>query len=590
MRTKSISRPKTSQLSKGFFFKQNPHTQHSFFDVTESNKFFGAAYNTIYRQSDKCSEEGQIQRKSNDATAMAPAHTHTFLNNLNHSGHSLPRDQQQFFGQRMNYDFGEVKIHANQEAAQSASALNAHAYTHKNHIVFNNNRYQPSSREGKKLLAHELTHVTQQTNPGKLLRQTRPQPEPGAQRPGIEELMPLDPVERERWRERRAQAQLERQTTLRQEILPILERNDAAALMSRLRSLTGPQASDILNDDVFMSVLQIRFQGTALWSVLSILFNTTVRDPLLQRLDLAILSREAQVVTDLLGVLQPLRYISELRRGWLRIVLHQIFGGHPLEQQMMRLLLGTPTPETGHLTFESNAVHYEPDEHGRMALRLFGGTRSVDYRSTATQMRIVVRMNFIQPTRPIQPFYFVGGSLPSVLENWLTTIHQIWNNRFYLYNGHTALLLVFVPMAVHSGVNQIEVHTNDSEHCPRLSDPGRSTAGCFFTSDSGNAIAHEFGHMIGASDEYNLPATAAEIPAGIQSQMSADDIRLSTVQGITRRSLPARQGGHDIADSLMAEHEASQHVDARHVQRLVNAINAQLPAGVPPYQIRRTGS
>jgi len=76
----------------------------------------------------------------------------------------------------MDHDFSRVKLHTNEEAAQSASGLNAQAYTYKNHIVFNENKYQPSIHEGKKLLAHELTHVVQQTqvNPMLIQRQAIP--------------------------------------------------------------------------------------------------------------------------------------------------------------------------------------------------------------------------------------------------------------------------------------------------------------------------------------------------------------------------------------------------------------------------------
>jgi len=234
-----------------------------------------------------------------------------------------------------------------------------------------------------------------------------------------------------------------------------------------------------------------------------------------------------------------------------------------------------------------------------MALRHFGAERRLDYRTTATQMRVVVPLDFVEPGPDSLQFYFLGGALPSILDNWLNTITRVWNNQFYLWNGRQALLLVFVPIAVHAGRNQIEVHTNATDTCPGSSDRGRAQGNCFFTFNTGNTVAHEFGHLIGAGDEYNLPATAAEIPASVRSEspgMSVQDIRESNVEdinaseGISNPRLPAVAGGHDMPDSLMSDHEASQHVYARHILRLVNEINAQLPAGVPEYRIGRPAS
>jgi hypothetical protein len=65
-------------------------------------------------------------------------------------------------GSRFGYDFSRVRIHADAEAAQSAHALHALAYTFGRDIVFGANQYAPKTSEGRQLLAHELTHVVQQ--------------------------------------------------------------------------------------------------------------------------------------------------------------------------------------------------------------------------------------------------------------------------------------------------------------------------------------------------------------------------------------------------------------------------------------------
>lgn len=67
---------------------------------------------------------------------------------------------------RFQRDFSGVRIHANQEAADSAKAIRAKAYTIGGDIMFAENRFVPGTSEGKRLLAHELAHVVQQSRGG----------------------------------------------------------------------------------------------------------------------------------------------------------------------------------------------------------------------------------------------------------------------------------------------------------------------------------------------------------------------------------------------------------------------------------------
>jgi outer membrane protein OmpA-like peptidoglycan-associated protein len=63
---------------------------------------------------------------------------------------------------RFDHDFTTVRVHTDREAATSARAVNARAYTVGQHIVFGQGQYQPHREPGRRLLAHELTHVVQQ--------------------------------------------------------------------------------------------------------------------------------------------------------------------------------------------------------------------------------------------------------------------------------------------------------------------------------------------------------------------------------------------------------------------------------------------
>lgn len=63
---------------------------------------------------------------------------------------------------RLGDDFSDVRVHTDSAADASARSVNAHAYTVGSNVVFQRDLYDPSSTPGKTMLAHELTHVTQQ--------------------------------------------------------------------------------------------------------------------------------------------------------------------------------------------------------------------------------------------------------------------------------------------------------------------------------------------------------------------------------------------------------------------------------------------
>lgn len=85
-----------------------------------------------------------------------------YLNGGVNSGSPLTSEQRDYFEPRFGHDFSKVRIHNDESAQQSAKAINARAYTVQNDIVFGRGEYNPHSHEGRKLLAHELTHTIQQ--------------------------------------------------------------------------------------------------------------------------------------------------------------------------------------------------------------------------------------------------------------------------------------------------------------------------------------------------------------------------------------------------------------------------------------------
>ena len=104
-----------------------------------------------------------IQRFSgplNSKMAAAPAGVERVLAG---SGRPLGTAMRQDMEQRFGHDFSRVRVHTDGASAQSARAINAHAYTVGYDIVFASGRFAPETSEGRRLMAHELTHVVQQT-------------------------------------------------------------------------------------------------------------------------------------------------------------------------------------------------------------------------------------------------------------------------------------------------------------------------------------------------------------------------------------------------------------------------------------------
>jgi hypothetical protein len=77
-------------------------------------------------------------------------------------GSPLDRDTRGFMESRLGADFGDVRIHTDSKASESAKSVQAYAYTVGSDVVFQSGRYDPQSDSGKRMLAHELTHVVQQ--------------------------------------------------------------------------------------------------------------------------------------------------------------------------------------------------------------------------------------------------------------------------------------------------------------------------------------------------------------------------------------------------------------------------------------------
>jgi hypothetical protein len=142
------------------------------------NSFFKSSVSSVQRKCAHCEEEEKkAQRKEfNNNTTEASAETENYVNSLS-GGNALNEKDKAFFESRMGYDLSNVRLHTDGIAVKSAQSVNALAYTSGNDIVFNQNQCAPETDTGKRLLAHELTHVVQRNNKGMIQRTPNPRPQ-----------------------------------------------------------------------------------------------------------------------------------------------------------------------------------------------------------------------------------------------------------------------------------------------------------------------------------------------------------------------------------------------------------------------------
>ncbi len=124
----------------------------------------------VQRQSEPEEEIEEDEEEENLQAKGAPGHTRAVtppiaanIHALRGGGQPLPETTRSFFEPRFGADFSEVRVHTDSRAEETARGINARAYTIGQDIVFGTAQYSPGSIAGKKLLAHELTHVVQQT-------------------------------------------------------------------------------------------------------------------------------------------------------------------------------------------------------------------------------------------------------------------------------------------------------------------------------------------------------------------------------------------------------------------------------------------
>jgi outer membrane protein OmpA-like peptidoglycan-associated protein len=127
----------------------------------------------IQRMCSDCEEElHRLPKEIGSETPGISQDVESKINGIRGGGRPLSESVRAFFEPRFGLDFSDVRVHTDSQASESAHAVNALAYTVGRDVVFSGGQYSPGTESGKKLIAHELTHVVQQVGAGRTLQRT----------------------------------------------------------------------------------------------------------------------------------------------------------------------------------------------------------------------------------------------------------------------------------------------------------------------------------------------------------------------------------------------------------------------------------
>ncbi|HUP43076.1 MAG TPA: DUF4157 domain-containing protein [Thermoanaerobaculia bacterium] len=85
---------------------------------------------------------------------------------LRGAGRPLPGPARRTLEARLGHDFTRVRVHDDAPAHRAAESLGARALASGEHVAFRRGELRPETGAGRRLLAHEVTHVVQQRSPG----------------------------------------------------------------------------------------------------------------------------------------------------------------------------------------------------------------------------------------------------------------------------------------------------------------------------------------------------------------------------------------------------------------------------------------
>lgn len=113
-------------------------------------------------------DSGLVQKENQrkfcrEQPSAEPAILFGFETGIPTCGASLSARERAYFEPRFGRDFSNVRIHEDSMAGRAAESISARAFTLRQHIAFAPGQYRPGTPDGRRLLAHELVHVAQQS-------------------------------------------------------------------------------------------------------------------------------------------------------------------------------------------------------------------------------------------------------------------------------------------------------------------------------------------------------------------------------------------------------------------------------------------
>jgi hypothetical protein len=131
--------------------------------VSEEEKEESAVMRVQRQATPEEDEEMKVARASGGDVEEVDGAVEAGIRNLPGSGSPLEPAARTDMESRLGFDFSGVRVHTDSSATQLARSVNALAFTVGSDVVFGGGQYRPDTQDGKRLLAHELTHVVQQT-------------------------------------------------------------------------------------------------------------------------------------------------------------------------------------------------------------------------------------------------------------------------------------------------------------------------------------------------------------------------------------------------------------------------------------------
>jgi hypothetical protein len=359
-------------------------------------------------------------------------------------------------------------------------------------------------------------------------------------------------------------------------------RHDAAGLMARARTMDRDIVMSVIHHPDFLNLVRNQLNPVSGWIIYRILlereYGERFPQELLRQLTRAISAHDAVNTFRLLRVIIP----SFWGYGVLPVlenIIDRAFTGDALHDEMVAAIRagqvsGRPIAVNA-VSQLAGAVHYDHANEaaaGHNSLIRYNNLESYNWYISSGELRVIVIIKMVDAEHPDQPYY-----LPDrVITRWIDGINSAWNNLYMVTNSLNSYRLVFAPAFVynHSRPNHT-LHIGHGTIAGNCDFMNRENEHCWYASTTGATAAHEFGHMLGNPDEYQLAERAADLPASLTTDMTQGDIEANTAEGLRASgvTMNADPAGGFTAESLMGRNTRNSVAAPRHVQRVVNQLN-----------------